>query len=48
MTAKYGDVVTRGFDGAGVAESMRAEGVDLMVLYTDRRLFRPALELHRS
>jgi len=33
MVAKYGDVVTRGFDGAGVAESMKAEGVDLMVLY---------------
>jgi predicted TIM-barrel fold metal-dependent hydrolase len=33
MIAKYGDVVKRGFDGAGVAESMRAEGVDLMVLY---------------
>src|SRR5262245_64312306 len=33
MVAKYGPVVARGFDGAGVAESMRAEGVDLMVLY---------------
>ncbi|TMA36440.1 MAG: amidohydrolase [Deltaproteobacteria bacterium] len=33
MIAKYGDVVRRGFDGAGVAESMRREGVDLMVLY---------------
>lgn len=33
MVAKYGDVVTRGFDGAGVAESLRAEGVDLCVLY---------------
>jgi len=33
MIAKYGDVVKRGFDGAGVSESMRAEGVDLMVLY---------------
>ena len=33
MVAKYGAVVARGFDGAGVAESMRAEGVDLMVLY---------------
>jgi len=33
MIAKYGDVVKRGFDGAGVAESMRAEGVDVMVLY---------------
>ncbi|MDG2305519.1 MAG: amidohydrolase family protein [Candidatus Binatia bacterium] len=33
MVAKYGDVVNRGFDGPGVAESMRREGVDLMVLY---------------
>ncbi len=33
MTAKYGEVVGRGFDGASVAESMRVEGVDLMVLY---------------
>jgi predicted TIM-barrel fold metal-dependent hydrolase len=33
MIAKYGDVVKRGFDGAGVAESMRREGVDVMVLY---------------
>jgi predicted TIM-barrel fold metal-dependent hydrolase len=33
MVAKYGGVVTRGFDGASVAESMKAEGVDLMVLY---------------
>ncbi len=33
MTRKYGEVVTRGFDGAGVRESMRPEGVDLMVLY---------------
>jgi predicted TIM-barrel fold metal-dependent hydrolase len=33
MIAKYGEVVSRGFDGAGVAESMRREGVDLMVLY---------------
>ena len=33
MAAKYGDVVSRGFDGAGVAQSMRREGVDLMVLY---------------
>jgi hypothetical protein len=33
MIAKYGDVVTKGFDGASVAESMRAEGVDVMVLY---------------
>jgi predicted TIM-barrel fold metal-dependent hydrolase len=33
MTAKYGDVVQRGFDGASVRESMRPEGVDLMVLY---------------
>ena len=33
MIAKYGDVVKRGFDGAGVAESMRSEGVDVMVLY---------------
>src|SRR5258705_8042939 len=33
MIAKYGEVVSRGFDGAGVAESMRREGVDVMVLY---------------
>ena len=33
MVAKYGEVVNRGFDGAGVAESMRVEGVDVMVLY---------------
>ncbi len=33
MVAKYGDVVNRGFDGPGVAQSMRREGVDLMVLY---------------
>jgi uncharacterized protein len=33
MVAKYGEVVSRGFDGAGVAESMRREGVDVMVLY---------------
>ena len=33
MVEKYGDVVTRGFDGAGVADSMRVEGADLMVLY---------------
>lgn len=33
MVAKYGDVVTRGFDGASVAESLKVEGVDLCVLY---------------
>lgn len=33
MVEKYGDVVNRGFDGPSVAESMRREGVDLMVLY---------------
>lgn len=33
MVAKYGDVVHKGFDGASVAESMKVEGVDLMVLY---------------
>jgi predicted TIM-barrel fold metal-dependent hydrolase len=33
MVAKYGDVVTRGFDGASVAESLRVEGVDICVLY---------------
>lgn len=33
MTAKYGDVVAKGFDGASVADSMKVEGVDLMVLY---------------
>lgn len=33
MVEKYGDVVNRGFDGAGVAESARVEGVDVMVLY---------------
>lgn len=33
MVAKYGDVVTRGFDGAGVVDSLRVEGVDLLVLY---------------
>src|SRR5262245_65260755 len=27
MLSKYGEVVTRGFDGAGVAESMRAEEI---------------------
>ena len=33
MVAKYGEVVNKGFDGASVRESMRVEGVDLMVLY---------------
>ena len=33
MTAKYGDVVAKGFDGASVAQAMKVEGVDLMVLY---------------
>jgi len=33
MVAKYGDVVSRGFDGAGVRESLEVEGVDLCVLY---------------
>lgn len=33
MIEKYGDVVTKGFDGASVAKSMRVEGVDVMVLY---------------
>ncbi len=33
MVAKYGEVVNKGFDGASVAESMKIEGVDLMVLY---------------
>ena len=33
MVAKYGEVVNKGFDGASVAESMKVEGVDLMVLY---------------
>jgi predicted TIM-barrel fold metal-dependent hydrolase len=33
MIEKYGDVVTKGFDGASVADSMRVEGVDVMVLY---------------
>lgn len=33
MLAKYGEVVNKGFDGASVRESMRVEGVDLMVLY---------------
>src|SRR5262245_25717944 len=33
MIAKYGEVVTRGFDGASVAQSMHVEGVDVMVLY---------------
>ena len=33
MVAKYGDVVNRGFDGAGVAESLAVEGVDITVLY---------------
>ena len=33
MTEKYGEVVAKGFDGASVAESMKVEGVDLMVLY---------------
>ncbi len=33
MVAKYGEVVNKGFDGASVAESMKVEGVDLMVPY---------------
>jgi predicted TIM-barrel fold metal-dependent hydrolase len=33
MRAKYGAVVDKGFDGASVAESMKIEGVDRMVLY---------------
>ena len=33
MIEKYGDVVVREFDGPGVRESMRPEGIDLMVLY---------------
>ena len=33
MVEKYGDVITKGFDGASVVDSMRVEGVDLMVLY---------------
>lgn len=33
MIAKYGDVVNKGFDGASVRESMKCEGVDVMVLY---------------
>jgi predicted TIM-barrel fold metal-dependent hydrolase len=33
MIEKYGAVVERGFDGAGVRESMRVEGADVMVLY---------------
>ncbi len=33
MVAKYGDVVNRGFDGPGVVDSLRVEGVDLLVLY---------------
>jgi predicted TIM-barrel fold metal-dependent hydrolase len=33
MTAKYGEVVTHGFDGASVARSLEVEGVDLCVLY---------------
>jgi predicted TIM-barrel fold metal-dependent hydrolase len=33
MLAKYGDVVSKGFDGASVAESLRVEGVDICVLY---------------
>jgi predicted TIM-barrel fold metal-dependent hydrolase len=33
MVEKYGEVVNKGFDGASVAESMKVEGVDLMVLY---------------
>ena len=33
MREKYGEVVDKGFDGASVAESMKVEGVDLMVLY---------------
>ncbi|MDE0885637.1 MAG: amidohydrolase family protein [Myxococcota bacterium] len=33
MIEKYGDVVSRGFDGASVAESLNVEGVDLAVLY---------------
>ncbi len=33
MIEKYGDVVLREFDGPGVRDSMRPEGIDLMVLY---------------
>jgi predicted TIM-barrel fold metal-dependent hydrolase len=33
MIGKYGDVVIREFDGPGVRESMRPEGIDVMVLY---------------
>jgi predicted TIM-barrel fold metal-dependent hydrolase len=33
MVEKYGDVVTKGFDGASVANSLEVEGVDLCVLY---------------
>jgi predicted TIM-barrel fold metal-dependent hydrolase len=33
MTAKYGDIVSAGFDGARVAQSLDVEGVDLCVLY---------------
>ena len=33
MVEKYGDVVLREFDGPGVRDSMRPEGIDLMVLY---------------
>jgi predicted TIM-barrel fold metal-dependent hydrolase len=33
MREKYGSVVDRGFDGASVAESLAAEGVDICVLY---------------
>lgn len=33
MTAKYGDIVAAGFDGARVAEALDVEGVDICVLY---------------
>ncbi len=33
MIERFGEVVKNGFDGASVAECMRVEGVDLMVLY---------------
>ena len=33
LVEKYGDVVLREFDGPGVRDSMRPEGIDLMVLY---------------
>jgi len=33
MVAKFGEVVTKGFDGASVAASLEVEGVDLCVLY---------------